>query len=268
MIFVIGGTGKVGRETVSGLLERGIQLRALVRDPGKAVLPSTVEVVVGDLSVPESFVHKLDGAEAVFLLWPFMTAARADEIVGALAQRAKRIVYLSAEAAGRRPESFWSDVERAIERAAAEWAFLRPTGFAANTLIWADQIRDSAAVRWVYGRAARSPIDERDIANVAVRALSERSHIGSRYVLTGPESLTQEEQVQQIGQAIGRGLRWEEIGREEIQGQLTGVPESALDTWASFVRSPEVVTPTVKEVTGRPPRTFGEWARDHADRFR
>jgi uncharacterized protein YbjT (DUF2867 family) len=267
--FVIGATGKVGRQVVSGLLERGDPVRALARDPAGADLPADVEVVPGDLSDPESLDGRPEGAEAVFLVWPFFSAEGADQVVPALAARAGRIVYLSAEAARRRPDAFWALVERAIEGSGTEWTFLEPTGFAANTLGWADQIRESGVVRWPYGRAARSLIHESDIADVGVRALTEDGHAGSRYVLTGPEALTQIEQVREIGTAIGRTLRWEELSREDAERELAGqVPDTALDTWAGFVEEPEVVTSTVQEVTGRPARSFAEWARDHADDFR
>jgi len=269
MTFVIGATGKVGRHVVAGLLDRGAAVQALARDPDAAKLQQGVEVVRGDLSEPEGLAEHLDAAEAVFLVWPFFSADGADEIVDMLASRARRIVYLSAEAAGKRPDSFWARVERAIERSAADWTFLRPTGFAANTLMWADQIRETGVVRWPYGDAARSLIDERDIAAVAVRALTEDGHGGARYVLTGPEALTQVDQVRAIGAALGRIVRWDELSREEAERSLAGrVPDTALDTWASFVRTPEVVTSTVEEVTGEPARTFAEWARDHVDDFR
>jgi uncharacterized protein YbjT (DUF2867 family) len=117
------------------------------------------------------------------------------------------------------------------------------------------------------GRAARSLIDERDIAAAAIRALTEDGHVGKRYVLTGPEAITQAEQIRAIGQAIGRALRWEELPREGIQRQLAGIPETALDTWASFVETPEIVTQTVQHLIGRPARPFAEWARDHANAF-
>lgn len=175
---------------IQGLLEHGAAVRALVRDPEAADLPTGVEVVSGDLSNPQSFGEHLDDVGAVFLTWPFFSAKGADEVVELLAKRVRRIVYLSAEASGKRPDSFWARVERTIERSVTEWTFLRPTGFAANTLIWADQIRDSGVVSWPYGQAARSLIHERDIADVAVRALTEGEHIGRRYVLTGPEALT------------------------------------------------------------------------------
>jgi uncharacterized protein YbjT (DUF2867 family) len=268
MVFVSGATGKVGRNVVSGLIERGAEVTALARDLEWPDLPAGVRVVRGDLRNPAELARHLEGVDEVFPLWPFMAADGADELVETLASHARRIVYLSAEAASRRPESFWALVERSIERSAAEWVFLRPTGFAANTLMWADQIRGGDVVRWVYGQAARSLIDERDIADVAVLALTEQGHVGARHTLTGPATITQAEQVHAIGDALGRKLSWEEIPSAAVHDQLSGVPDTALATWASFVTSPEIVTSTVRELTGRPARSFGHWAHDHAEDFR
>jgi uncharacterized protein YbjT (DUF2867 family) len=128
-------------------------------------------------------------------------------------------------------------------------------------------------VRWPYGAAARSLIHERDIAAVAVRALTEDGHAGAQYVLTGPQVLTQVEQVRTIGEVIGRPLRWEEISREAARQQLlaawgdSSFVDRALAAWAEMVTEPEPVTPTVEEITGAPARTFREWAIDHADAF-
>jgi uncharacterized protein YbjT (DUF2867 family) len=268
MIFVTGATGKVGRHVVSGLVQRDVAVRALVRDPAAAGLPAGVDVVSGDLTDPARVSTQIDGADAVFLLWPFFGEGEAGELVEALASQAARIVYLSAEAAARRPDSFWAAVEQEVERSADEWTFLRPTGFAANTLMWADQIRESGIVRWPYGQAKRSLIHESDIADVAVLALTEAGHAGERYVVTGPEAINQVEQVNEIGEAIGQDLRWEELSREDAEAELgESVPDTALDTWAGFVDTPEVVTSTVEDVTGHPARPFGEWARDHAGDF-
>jgi uncharacterized protein YbjT (DUF2867 family) len=254
---------------VSGLREREVAVRALVRDPGAADLPAGVETVRGDLSDRASLDSGADGADAAFLVWPFFDDGRASEAVGVLARRSPRIVYLSAEAAERRADSGWAAVEREIERSGAEWAFLRPTGFAANTRMWAEQIRETGVVRWPYGQAARSLIHEADIAEVGVRALTEDGHAGARYVLTGPAAITQVDQVAAIGEAIGRPLRWEELPREAAERELAGrVPDTALDTWSGFVDTPETVTSVVAELTGHPARPFAQWAREHADDFR
>jgi uncharacterized protein YbjT (DUF2867 family) len=267
VILVIGATGKVGRNVASGLLERGVEVRALVRHPD-SVLPGGVDVVSGDLANPRSLAEHLHDVETVFLVWPFFSSDGAEEVVDLLARDERRIVYLSAEAARKRPNSFWAAVEHAIERATTEWTFLRPTGFAANTLMWAEQIRESGVVRWPYGQAARSLIHERDIADVAIQTLVEDGHTGVRYVLSGPESLTQVEQARAIGEAIGRPVSWEELSRQDAERQIAGLPDTALDTWASFVKAPEIVTSTVEEVTGKSARLFAEWARDHVEDFR
>lgn len=278
MILVIGATGNVGRQVVSQLLERGVAVRALTRDPAAADLPSGVEVVAGDLSDPSALERHAEGVDAVFLVWPFTSPEQADElapaVLEAIAPHARRVVYLSATPAAYEPDSFWARVEQAIERSDAGWTFLGPSGFAANTRMWAEQIRSDGVVHWPYGEAARSLIHERDIAAVAVRALTEEGHGGQAYHLTGPETITQAQQVHAIGEAIGRPLRWEELSREAALEQLTDAfgdapfAEGALITWAGCVDHPEEVTSTVEELTCAPARSFDEWARDHADDFR
>jgi uncharacterized protein YbjT (DUF2867 family) len=169
---------------------------------------------------------------------------------------------------------FHADMEHLIEKSDFDWTFLRPSGFASNTLMWADQIRRDGIVRFPFGAAARSLIHERDIAAVAVRALTEDRHVGAKPVLTGPELITQAEQVRAIGEAIGRSTRWEEIPPEAIRDALVSsfgnasFADHALATWAGFVDEPELVTPTVEEITGGPAHTFREWASDRADEFR
>ena len=54
-----------------------------------------------------------------------------------------------------------------------DWTFLRPSGFAVNTIaLFAPRFRGHGAVRWPDAAAARSLIDERDMAAVAGRALA------------------------------------------------------------------------------------------------
>ena len=251
------------------LRERGGTVRAVVRDPARAGLPDGVELVPGNLRDPAGLEQRLGSADAAFLVWPFMGSEGAPEAVAALARHVGRIVYLSAEAVEHRDRSFWGDVEQVVEGSGVEWTFLRPTGFAANTLMWAPQIRETGVVRWPYGQAARSLIHEVDIAEVAVQVLCENGHARARYVLSGPEAITQIDQVEAIGEAIDRPLRFEELPRRQAEQELAGkLPESALDTWAAFVETPEPVTPTVAQLTGAEARPFARWALDHADDFR
>ncbi|HEX3781672.1 MAG TPA: NAD(P)H-binding protein [Pseudonocardiaceae bacterium] len=279
-ILVTGATGKVGRSLVTRLLERGAPVRAMVRDPETAALPAGVEVVRGDLTEPRSLPAALAGVDDVFLLWPLATADGAAEVVDVISGHAERLVYLSTM--NVRPDSeeqagsivaFHAAIERLVRASGLRWTFLRPGGFAGNTLGWAEQIRATGVVRWPYAKAARSLIHEYDIAAVAALVLTDSGHDGAAYPLTGPSVLTQAEQVAAIGAAIGRDLRFLEVTPEAARAQLfPGWPAAALDGalsyWAGLVEEPEPVTDTVAELTGRPARTFQRWAREHADDFR
>ena len=278
MILVTGATGTVGRQVVAQLRERGMPVRAVTRNPGSAGLPAGVEVVRADLADPASLEPHLAGVDAVFLVWPFTSPEQAAgpgaRVVEVLARHVSRFVYLSAQAAAGRPDSFWAMMERLIEGTGAAWTFLRPTGFAVNTLMWADQIRGDGVVRWPYGAAARSLVHEDDLAAVAVRALTEERHAGQRYLLTGPEVITQADQVHIIGEVTGRTVRWEELAPSAARRELLaawgdpGFVDSALTTWAGLVTQPEPVTRVVEEITDVPARTFRQWAGDHVSDFR
>jgi uncharacterized protein YbjT (DUF2867 family) len=221
----------------------------------------------------------LNGVDAVFLLWPGLTADLAPAVLDAIRKHARRLVFLSSlgirDDLERQPDpinAFHADIEHVIEQSGLEWTFLRPGGFATNTLWWAPQIRADGVVRWAYGACARASIHERDIAAVAVRVLTGHGHGATKYLLTGPRTLTQVEQVQIIGEVIGRPLRFEEISPEAMRSQLlTRLPptvvDGALTYWARLVTEPEVVSPTVEEITGAPARPFPEWVSDHASDF-
>jgi uncharacterized protein YbjT (DUF2867 family) len=279
MIVVTGGTGRVGRQVVAQLRTYDLPVRVVSRHPGRIPEPPAgAETARADLAEPASLEPHLHGAEALFLLWPFtsaeLTAALAPQVAQIAARHVARVVYLSAQPAGERPGSFWALTERAVEDSGVAWTFLRPTGFASNTLMWADQIRSGNVVRWPFGAAARALIDERDIAGVAVRALTENGHAGARYVLSGPAVLTQAEQLAAIGRALGRDLTWTEMARPAAQQALAaawgdpGFAASALDTWERFVTHPETVTATVRDVTGIPAHSFADWAAANAGAFR
>lgn len=276
-ILVTGATGNIGRHVVTELSAGGVPVRAMTRHPIPAALPPGVEVVGGDFTQPGSLDDALDGVAAVFLLWPFLTADEAPPVVDAIAKHTRRVVYVSAMSVrdDRPPQEngVWGQVEHLLERSDLEWTMLRAGGLAVNTLLWASQIRATGVVRWPYGQAARSLIHERDVAAVAARALTEEGHAGMRHVLTGPEAVTQADQVRLIGEAIGQPVRWEELPRDAAREQLLaalGDPaftDGALDYWASLVDRPEQVTDDVQRVTGVPARTFRQWAADHADNF-
>jgi uncharacterized protein YbjT (DUF2867 family) len=280
-ILVIGGTSTVGSQVLSRLAFRRANVRAMTRNPDAAHFPAGIEVIRGDLTVPETLDACLDGIDAVFLVWtaPAAAAAPALERIG---KRAHRIVFLSAPIKTAHPlfqqpnplRAIFEQVEQVIITSGLQWTFLRPGMFAANALRWwAPQIRAGDLVRWPYIAAPTAPIDERDVAAVAVRALSEDGHVGAEYVLTGPQSLSQFEQLSTIGSVIGRSLRIEEISPDEARRELRTISSAVgvnmlLDAWAAAIGQPAHVTSVVAEITGAPPKTFVQWATDNVSAFR
>ena len=280
-ILVIGGTGTVGSQVLFRLAAAGAQVRAMTRNPAAARLPPQAEVVRGDLTLPETLDPCLNGIDTVFLVWT-APAAAASSALERIAKHVRRIVFLSAPIKTAHPlfqqpnplRAMFEQIERLIETSGLQWTFLRPGMFAANALgWWAPQIRVGDVVRWPHLAAPTAPIDERDIAAVAVRALCEDGHAGAEYVLTGPESLSQFEQVSIIGRVIGRLLRIVEISPDEARHELLRIgPLPAvnmlLEAWAAAMGQPAHVTPAVAEITGQPAKTFLQWATDNSTEFR
>ena len=154
-ILVIGSTGNVGRHVVGQLAATGARFRAMTRNPDSAGLPRQVEVVRGDLTVPETLDRCLQDIDTVFLVW----VAPPDAVAGALeriAKHARRIVFLTAPL--KTPHPFFQQsnpsrdlaerVERLIETSGVEWTFLRAGMFAGNARhFWGARIRAGDVVR-------------------------------------------------------------------------------------------------------------------------
>lgn len=274
--LVIGATGKVGRAVTALLAFGRSPVRAFVRAPETARLPRGVEAVPGDLTAPDTLRAALEGVDTVFLVWPLMGRPVAP-VIDLIAGSARRLVHLSSEGVpdeGTEPgdpiTEFHTEIERRIRATSLEWTFVRSGGMAGNALGWAPQIRQGDVVRWPYGAAGRALVHEADLADIAVRALTTDELLGAAPVVTGPAVLTQIEQVEAVGAALGRPLRWSEQPRGEARDALVGlgwpgaVADGALDAWAAMVDTPERVSPVYERLTGRPGRTFRQWADDHA----
>lgn len=270
-ILVAGATGNVGSRVADHLRARDVPVRALSRNPPP-------DGVRGDLTKPETIAPALDGVDTVFL----MLSGSAEALVptvSLLGEHVKRIVFLSSGAVDDslaeqdNPIGEWHrTVEEAIEATGVDWTFLRPHGFATNTLAWAPAIRAEGVVRGAYGEASMPLIHEKDMAAVAVEALTTDGHAGAKYALTGTRPLTQIEQVRIIGEATGRPARWEEIPPETArEAMLAKMPDFVVDTMLSgfrrLVTKPGEVTSTVQDVTGRPGLDFEVWAADHTADF-
>ncbi|MGV9455442.1 NmrA family NAD(P)-binding protein [Streptomyces sp. NPDC003635] len=270
-ILVTGATGTVGRQVVAELLARGHRVRALTRDAAKAEFPAGVEVVEGDLTDPDSLVPALDGVTGLHLITfggayfaPLETGPRILELARAAGVRRVTVLH------GGGP-SLLEDAVRADDGVA--WTVLMPVEFMANALEWAEGVVTRDEVQEPFVSRLSAMVHEGDIGAVAAVALTEEGHGGQEYVITGPELLTVGDKVAAIAAARGQEIALVELTEEQAvaQWRAAGHPEDVIGfLLEAFGNTPEVgrtVVDTVEKVTGRPARTFTEWAARHADAF-
>jgi uncharacterized protein YbjT (DUF2867 family) len=279
MILITAATAPVGRSIVEQLVVAARPVRALTRDPRNAGLPGAAEVRAGDLSDPASLAAAFNNVTAVFLLAAVPGFAPAF-LAAAKAAGVRRIVFQSSSAvddtAAQQPNAiaaFHHDIERQIRESGLEWTFLRLEVASADALHWAfdlpGQLTAGDVVRGPYAHAAGSPIHPADVAAVAVAALTEDRHAGQIYHLTGPQSLSHSEQIQLIGAALGRALRYEELDVAAARQAIS--PYAPADvlfaTWEQYLDTAAPVSDTVERLTGKPPRSVEQWAADVAARL-
>jgi len=286
MIAITGATGKVGRHLVELLLAEGRGVAAITRSPATALLPTAARLVGGDPSRPATLASALRGVTALFLHPRAVGDAAANLVAIARDCGVKRVVALSAlnvdEKLEDQPSRHRGDRNREAEDAAVgsglEWASLRASSFDANAVgMWGAQIGAGDVVRYVYPAFEESSIDERDIAEVAARALRADGDgdglLGRRLELTGPQSISHATMVATIGEVLGRPLRFEEIAPEDATRGMVrrGIPEpfarALMARYAKGVGRAAPVTGEVERILGRPARPFAAWVADHAAAF-
>ncbi|WP_318198200.1 NAD(P)H-binding protein [Streptomyces sp. MCL20-2] len=279
MILVTGATGAVGRE-VAGLLAAAGPVRILARRPERLrVRGEGVEVVEGAYGDRPALDRALRGVNSVFLVTNSPTEPDDERVAGAAAAAGVRHLVKLSMMAVEEPgaDDFITRRQRQNEEAIMEsgvpWTFVRPRTFMSNTLSWAPGIRSTGVVRALYGDARVACVDPRDVAAVAVAALTGTGHEGRAYAVSGPEAITAREQTAQLSRVLGRPLRFEELGLDAARTALLAkYPRPVAE---AFVESAErqragakaAVVPTVQELTGRQARSYRTWAADHADAF-
>ena len=272
MILVIGATGHVGSEVVAALRVRDATFKVMARDPDRArARLGEVEVVAGDCDRPQTLSAPMDGVDHVFLLTP--GAPNQVEQEGAVieaAQRAgvahvvKQSVYGAALDSPSVLVRWHAEAERLIRSSDLGWTFLRPILFMQMTT--ALRAPDGAIYSTV-GTARIAFVDTRDIAAVAVEALTRPHHEGRIYQLTGPESLTWGEVAERLTRG-GLPARYvpvdEDVSRESlVQRMPAWRVEPTLELNREIGRGLyDAVTQDVQLVTGRPPRSLDDFVRE------
>src|SRR5919107_5328415 len=283
MILVSGATGNNGTEILKRLATGDVQARAMVRNLDRAsgiALPH-VEVVEGDFDRPETLLAALAGVERAFLLTNSSERAQAQQIAFIDAARQSGVAHIvklsqfGAEAHSPvRFLRYHAAVEAALQASGIAYTLLRPNLFMQGLLNFRSTIATQSAFYAAAGDAEVSAVDVRDIAEVAVAALTESGHEGKLYELTGPQALTHAEMAERLSRSLGRRVAFVDIPPEAMRDALLGVglpvwqADGLLEDYAHYRRGEAAaVTSSVRDAIGKAPRSFDEFARDYAAMF-
>ena len=278
MIVVTGATGNVGRSLLK-TLARTSAVTAVSRGQLPVDLPEGVRYQQADLAQPETLQPAVAGAHTLFLL---VAAAGAHLDVNRIlkvsqAGGIERVVLLSSQAAGTRPQSVshapLRDIERVAENSGLAWTILRPGGFASNTYAWVESVRTRRTVAAPFGDVGLPVIDPDDIADVAATVLQDDAHAGHIYELTGPALSTPRQRAADLAAALAEPIHCVEQTPDEARAQmLQFMPEPVVDGTLSILGEPtpaeQRISPHVQQLLGRPPHTFAYWIKRHINAFR
>jgi uncharacterized protein YbjT (DUF2867 family) len=280
-ILVTGSTGNVGSRLVPRLLSRGHSVRAFTRKGEKAAFPAGVEIAEGDLSDKGSLSEAMKGVSRMYLLapgTPDIEQHEANAIDAAKAAGLERVVKHSVAGAQYKAIDIgrWHRAgEERLEASGIPYVFLRPASFAANALWWAGSIKAQDTVYGALGEASLPVVDPADIAEAAAVALSDEGHAGKAYDITGPGTLTTEQQVKVIGDVIGRPLKYVNVPDNAARDSMVGMGMNprwvdAMVEMIAALRGMGKLEPSgdVKKVTGKDPVSFKEWAEANATAFK
>jgi uncharacterized protein YbjT (DUF2867 family) len=277
-VLVTGATGTVGSAVLRLLHEAGIPVVAAGRDVDrlKAIVPDGVASVRLDLTDPSTWTIALRGATGLFLMRP-PQVARASMLAGfiAAAQGAEltRVAFLSVQGAGVNPAVPHRRVERLLETSAMDWTFLRAGYFHQNLItVHAHDIR-CGRLALPAGQGRTAVVDARDVAAVAVAALTQPGHRRRAYELCN-QSLTWAQMAEVLTQETGHPVSYTPTGAARfIRSRLSsGEPlplalvQAGLYTatrWGLAART----TGDLAAILDRPPTSLAQFARTHADHW-
>ena len=284
-ILVLGATGNIGSQVVKQLAAAGANTRAAVHSISKAdgIKGAGVSLVEIDMNNPATFQAAFEEVEKVFLLtppFPNMVEITANLVEAAIKAQVKHIVKQSGLGTGAEPGAtlltWHREGEKMIEASGIPYTFLRPNSFMQNySNTSARTIKTQSTFSKPMGDAKVSLVDVRDIAAVAVAALTQSGHEGKAYDVTGSEALSNEQIAEILSTVLGRKINYVDIPEDaaSLGMKAAGMPEVLVDAFMDLNRiakagKTSAVSPVVEQVTGKKPISFEQFARDYAEAFK
>jgi len=279
-VLVTGVGGTVGTQVVKALGVSGLAFRAAYHSEAKAAAArrDEIDAVAVDYDRPETMRAALQGISALILIGPVsdrlveMEASVIDQAVAAGVQRLVKLSVWRASEEGYHFARWHRAGEKKIEATKIPYTFLRPNGYMQNFVTYqGESIRRQSAFHLAAGHSKSSLIDVRDIAQVAVRVLSEPDHEGRAYDLSGPESLSYHQIANSLSVATGRKIAYVNVPVESLAGALAqqGYPAWLVDALVDLQRYENEglasdALGSVATILGRRATSFDRFARDYA----
>lgn len=280
-VLVIGGTGTVGSQVVSGLVGRGERPRVLTRSADRIrSLPTNVWGVTGDLARPETLSAAFQGVDRLVLITP-LSPDEAREgrnaVAAARAAGVRRLVYLSIHQVEKCPEAphFASKIEiqKAIEASGIAWTLVMPNNFFQNDDLYREALLGRGLYPQPIGGVGLSRADVRDVASAILAVLGTGDHAGRRYPVVGPDRLTGDETAAIWSRHLGREVRY---GGDDLEAWARQAGQT-LPEWmvadlrlmygffqAKGLAASEADLAAQERLLGRPPRRFEDYVQERA----
>lgn len=278
--LVTGAAGRVGSRIVRELAERQEKVVAAVHTPEKAEgleWPDSVEVIRFDWDDPATWGRSDIGIDKVMIIPPGVDGRLHERMIPAIERFRGDGVTRFVNLAWMGTEQDESDPMRIVEehllRSGTSTTYLRPNWFMQNFEGFIrPMITHAHAMSLPAGEGRTSFVDLRDVADVAVAALTDELHVGKAYTLTGPEALTYREAAGIIGERIGRSVEYLPLSDDEAQAAW--IAQGWEPEWAAGIvelygkvrtGNAERVTDDVQGVLGRSPIGFRQYAAERGD---
>ena len=285
-ILVTGASGRAGTEMVRQLAAAGAAVRGAIHYPDhdEESRAGRVDFVEVDFDRPDTLDTAFRGIDEAVLITPEEPemVAQTRNLVRA-AERAGvghlvRVSFLHAGAVGGPLLDWHREAEEVVRESAIPSTILRPNSYMQNFLtMYGPSIFVRGAFFTPMGGGRISYIDARDVADAAVAVLlgGDGGRGGRVYSLTGPRPLTHDEIAEILTRAAGQPIRYVDIGEEDAcvalrrRGASEALIEALCDLWMAM-RHDEFATTAgdFEELTGRPPRSFEDFVREHAGELR
>jgi uncharacterized protein YbjT (DUF2867 family) len=281
-VILVTTAGKVGAETVRLLRQQGVPVRVLVRDPAKATARALAgagaEIAAGDLDVPASIDDAMTGVSAVVLVSPAVPAQELNVVASAARTGVAHVVKATSKASADSPiarRRGQTQIEAGLAASGIPHTLLRSNAYMQNVLVLAPAIAATSSFGSAAGQGRTGMVDARDVAATAARISADPgAHAGKTYWLTGPELLSNYDVAAALSKLLGRTITYRELTFEENKDAMirAGVPAPVAEMNAQAFSltadgDAEWLTDDVPSLLGRPARSFGQFAADHASAF-